>query len=189
MSTTSRRPRTTSPQTESRGRAAHANGKLRRGRPPKYGQPGQVVAVTLPQRVVRSLERVHSDLGWAIVTLVEKNAAAHLYDESILDVQLVEVGADEFLIVVSSAMFHNLPGVQLVPLSATQSFLAFEPGRGINDLAVACADRLEQLRGPSRERRAVAHLAAEVRRWRRDSQVTAESRGIIILSRARPHRR
>ena len=101
------------------------------------------------------------------------------------DVQLVEVGEDQFLIVINSAMFHMLPGVQMVPFSATQAFLALEPGRGMGDLELAVLDRLSQLKGPSRERRAVAHLGQQLRKWRLDPRLDSQSRSIVIVSKRR----
>ena len=53
--------------------SAHA-GRGKRGRPPKFGRPETVVAITLPEEVVAGLQKVHADLGWAIVTLFEKAA-------------------------------------------------------------------------------------------------------------------
>jgi hypothetical protein len=44
----------------------------KRGRPQKFGRPSQVVALTLPEDVLRGLRKIHHDLGWAIVALFEK---------------------------------------------------------------------------------------------------------------------
>ena len=50
----------------------------RRGRPSKFGRPSQVVALTLPEDVLRGLRKVHSDVGWAIVSLLEKSPARRI---------------------------------------------------------------------------------------------------------------
>ncbi len=47
----------------------------KRGRPPKFGRPSEVVALTLPEEVVSGLRRLHPDLAWAVVTLVEDKLA------------------------------------------------------------------------------------------------------------------
>jgi len=167
-------------KTTTNGSAPH-----RRGRPPKYGWPSQVVAVTLPRRVVEALRRMHSDLGWAIVGLVETDRRANHSAVSERDVQLVEVGAQQFLIVVNSRMFHSLAGVQMVPFSATQAFLALEPGRGLGDLELAVMDRLAKLKAASRERRAIQHLASELRKWRLDKRYEPQARSIIIVNKRR----
>jgi len=41
-----------------------ARGK--RGRPPKFGRPSQMVALTLPEEVVRDCGRIDDDIAWAI---------------------------------------------------------------------------------------------------------------------------
>ena len=142
------------------------------------------MAVTLPRSTVQRLRRLHSDLGWAIVSLVETQRQAGAEDAP-PDVALVEVGEGQFLIVVNAAVFRAVPGVQLVPLSKTQAFLALDPGRTMADLEVLVRDRLEQLTRPSREQRALSTLGRELRKWRRDPTVRPESRAIVILTRRR----
>src|SRR5205814_914451 len=39
----------------------------KRGRPPKFGRPSRLVALTLPTQVIRGLRKLHPDLAWAIV--------------------------------------------------------------------------------------------------------------------------
>jgi hypothetical protein len=162
--------------------------KSRRGRPPKYGTRSQIVAVTLPRKTVAALARLHSDLGWAIVGLVEKTQQLKSAGPAARDVQLVEVGDGSFLIVVNRERFHTLPGIQLVPLSATQAFLALDPGGGLADLELAVLERLEQLKTPSRERRAMSDLSSQLRRWRRDPHLQSHTRSIIIVTKRRRER-
>lgn len=157
----------------------------RRGRPPKYGTLSQIVAVTLPRKTVAALGELHSDLGWAIVGLVEKTQRVNSAGSANRDVQLVEVGDGNFLIVVDRERFHTLPGIQLVPLSATQAFLALDPGRGIADLELVVLERLEQLKTPSRERRAMSDLSRQLRRWRHDPHLQSHSRSIILVTKKR----
>jgi hypothetical protein len=64
----------------------------RRGRPSKFGRPSRVVALTLPEDVIDRLRRVHRDLGWAIVKLLDQepnSASAHADAQP--DVELVTV--------------------------------------------------------------------------------------------------
>lgn len=160
----------------------------RRGRPPKYGRPSQVVAVTLPLEIVAHLARLHSDLGWAIVTLVEKTRRTASPKSPATDAQLVRIGEGQFLIVVNSTMFHALPGVQMVPLSANQAFLALDPGRGMADLELAVLDRLTYLKAPNRERRALVRLMDQLRKWRHNRHLQFHTGSIIIVTR-RPRSR
>jgi hypothetical protein len=133
---------------------------------------------------VQRLSRVHADLGWAIVSLVETQPE-HGADDAPPDVALVEVGDGQFLIVVHAAVFRAVPGVQLVPISKTQAFLALDPGRTMGDLEVLVRDRLEQLTRPSRAQRGLLTLERELRKWRRDPAMRPESRSIIILNKPR----
>jgi len=170
----------------------------RRGRPPKYGSPSKIVAVTLPEEVVTELESIHEDIGWAIVRLTEqrrrgaKTAAADLpasvkqrriaAAKSVAPAELVSVGPGQSLIVVNSATVRPIPGVQMIPLSETEAFLALEPGRGMSDLEIAVLDHIEGLRAGSRDKAAATQLLAKLRRWRRDDTLAFNARAIILVS-------
>lgn len=157
---------------------------MKRGRPQKYGRPAKVVALTLPGEVVEALQRIHSDLGWAIVSLVEKSARAPRARTATEETHLVEIGDGQSLIVVDAARFHGLPGVQAVRFSATQAFLALEAGRGMADLELAVIDRIERL-APGEDRRTWERLRDRLRRWRRDRHLCFENRSIILVRRDR----
>jgi hypothetical protein len=159
----------------------------RRGRPPKYGRPAKVVAITLPAEVVEALQRVHSDLGWAVVSLTENAQRAARQRPSSEDVQLVQIGRGQSLIVVDSARFRALPGVRAVPISSTQAFLALEAGHGMADLELAVLDRIERL-PTADERRAWERLRDRLRAWRLDRRLEFENRSVIIVSRRRRRR-
>lgn len=169
----------------------------RRGRPPKYGTPSKIVAVTLPEEVVTELETLHDDIGWAIVRLVEQRrqesvpgpakgprgkARRFTGAKAVAAAELVSVGSGQSLIVVNSATVRAIPGVQMIPLSETEAFLALEPGRGLADLEIAVLDYAEKLRAGSRDKAAIAQLLAQLRRWRRNEKLVFHSRAIILVS-------
>lgn len=167
----------------------------RRGRPPKYGSPSAIVALTLPESVVAELQTIHDDLGWAIVRLVEqrhrrgpsappvaKKGRPATEPQHVAEAELVSVGADQALVVVNSAAVRSLPGVQLIPLSDSQAFLALDPGKGMADLELAVLDRLEELPEGARDRSAIEQLLGKLRRWRRDERLGFHSRAIILVS-------
>jgi hypothetical protein len=165
-----------------------ARGK--RGRPPKFGRPGQVVALTLPEEVVAGLKRIDVDLAWAVVRLYEREAgrARSAHPERAV-AELVRIDDRRSLIVVNRAEFTRLPGVTMVPVSATRAFLSLEPGLGMNDLELAVSDRLEQSGLEEREHRALGRLRAQLRRWRRDRALRFHTRAIIEVEQvARPRR-
>src|SRR5690348_2288538 len=99
------------PRREPAGRA--------RGRPSKFGRPSRVVAVTLPHDAIDRLRRVHRDLGWAIMTLLDKEApepAPRRADRGAEpDVELVTVADRRSLIVINREHIRHLPGVNLIP--------------------------------------------------------------------------
>jgi hypothetical protein len=160
----------------------------RRGRPPKFGRPSQVVALTLPDEVVRGLRRVHPDLAWAIVQLFEKRPPARV-DEPQADAELVAIADRRSLIVVNRAVFKSLPGIHIIPLTGNRAVLALEPGRGMTDLELAVLDRLDDSAIDERERKALRRLRTQLRAWRHDRVLRFHSRAIIVVERIRERRR
>ena len=154
----------------------------RRGRPPKFGRPSQVVALTLPDEVVAGLRKVHPDLAWAIVTLFEKRPRA-AREEPQPDAELVAIADRRSLIVVNRTVFKSLPGINIVPLSGTRALLALEPGRGMTDLELAVIDRMDDPSVERGERRALGRLRAQLRTWRGDRVLRFHPRAIIVVER------
>src|SRR5262249_29263439 len=109
-------------------------GKKKRGRPAKFGRPARVVALTLPEDVVRGLRRVNPDLAWAVVSVFEKGRGG---PAQIPDAELVNVGNGRSLITVNHAALKTLPGVHLIPMNGQRALLSLEPGRGVTDLELA----------------------------------------------------
>jgi len=162
----------------------------RRGRPPKFGRRGQVVALTLPEDVVAGLKRLDRDLAWAVVRLYERAAGRRAQrDEDRAVANLVRVAERRSLIVVNREGFTRLPGVTIVPVSATRAFLALEPGLGISDLELAVNERLDEPAIEQREQRALARLRAQLRRWRRDRGLRFHTRAIIEVEEVASPRR
>jgi hypothetical protein len=153
----------------------------RRGRPPKFGQPGEVVAVTLPEEVIRGLRRINPDLGWAIVALYEmQNPDRSVVPQARPGAELVAVGPRRRLIVVRRSLIGALPGVSVVPFDRDRAFLALEPGHGMVDLELAVIDRLDSDVIEERERRGLKELRQLLRKWRRDPDLRFETRAIIV---------
>ncbi len=157
----------------------------RRGRPSKFGRPSRVVALTLPEDVIDQLRRVHNDLGWAIVKLLDKapRAAGPRGDETQPDVELVTIAERRCLIVVNPEVIRNLPGVNIIPLGGSRAFLALDIDRGMSDLELAVSDRLGDLAIDRRERRALTGLRAHLTTWRRDHGLQLHTRAIIVVER------
>ncbi|HEX3704444.1 MAG TPA: hypothetical protein VHU82_14010 [Vicinamibacterales bacterium] len=159
-----------------------------RGRPPKFGRPSQVVALTLPDEVVRGLRKVHPDLAWAIVRLFEKRPPTAV-EEPQPDAELVAIADRRSLIVVNRAVFKTLPGINIIPLTGHRAILALEPTRGMTDLELAVLDRLDDPRVDPAERKALSRLRTQLRAWRHDRVLRFHSRAIIVVERVHVRRR
>lgn len=159
-----------------------------RGRPPKFGRPAALLALTLPQDTIDRLQALDADLGWAIVKLVEGQGHAEPGTEAAeepTDVDLVPIGTEQFLIVVRAhEAFASLPGVDLVPLGHGRAFLAFERGRSIESLELALIDRLEDDSVSLDDRARYATFREVLRGWRRDETLVFEERAIVVVHRA-----
>jgi hypothetical protein len=162
----------------------------KRGRPPKFGRPSRVVAVTLPDEVVRGLRRVHQDLGWAIVTLFEKRGPKRMSSavEPRSDAELVTIGQRRSLIVVNRTVFKSLPGINFIPLAGDSAFLALDNGRGMTDLEIAVIDGLDDPSVDVRERKALRTLRSQLKKWRNDRALQFHSRAIIVVEQRRAPR-
>lgn len=170
--------------------SGHA-GRGKRGRPPKFGRRGQVVAITLPQEVVLGLRKLHPDLAWAIVTLFEKTAKPRtVRRQPSEEAELVDVGGHRSLIVVPWQLYSDLdlPGVSILPLHDDRAFLALQPGRDMADLELAVSDRLGAASVGRREATALKRLRAQLQAWRTDRRLQCGTRAIIVIERGRSRR-
>jgi len=169
-------------------RVSSASGARPRGRPSKFGQPARLVALTLPQSVVRGLQRIDPDIGWAIVRLLEKRAAPRRREPP-KDVDLVLVGARQALIIVNPATFMSLPGIAMIPFGRNQAFLALEPGSSLADLELAAIDRLDGGGLTERERKGLLLLRRELRQWRSNPRLRFRARAILVAESMKAGRR
>jgi hypothetical protein len=161
---------------------AHA----KRGRPPKFGRPGRLVAITLPEEIVRGLKRVHTDLGWAIVRLYQQSdqRGRRRSPSGASDSELVDLAHGRSLIVVNRDLFKELAGINVIPLDGERAILALDHEAGVADLELAVVDRMAKLSVRARERTALAGLRAQLRRWRKDPALRCRTRSIIVIERA-----
>jgi hypothetical protein len=156
----------------------------KRGRPQKFGRPSQVVALTLPDDVVRGLRKIDPDVGWAIVTLFEKSPSRSSPDPKAQpDVELVTIADRRSIIVVNRSVINHLQGVSIVPLHGDRALLALDAGRGMADLELAVIDSLDDPMLEARERKALLTLRAQLRLWRHDRSLRFHMRSIIVVER------
>lgn len=163
---------------EAWGRAS----KARRGRPPKFGRPSRVVALTLPEDTVEWLHGIHPDLGWAIVRLHRTASRRRTGGAArrVPPAELAFLPGQRALIVVRPDLVASLPGVSTIPLEDGRAFLALDAGHGIADLELALRDRIEDL-GPRAVAKGLLELAERIRTWRRDATLAIRSRAVIVI--------
>jgi hypothetical protein len=153
--------------------------RSRRGRPPKYGRPAQLVALTLPDDVLTWLKTIHPDPAWAIVKLHEQASRRR---RPIALAELVQLPEQRALVLVNAEALSHIPGVAVIPMADGRGLLALEAGRGAADLEIAVIDRLEAPRVPPGEREALVTLRDKLREWRQQG-IGFESRTIIVATR------
>lgn len=156
-----------------------------RGRPPKFGRPARLVALTLPEDTINDLHAIDADLAKAVVALVDRalgrtSTAAGDWDAS---VGLAHVGESRALIVIDTTVFRELPGCALVPLSERRAFLALDPGRTLADLELSVTDLLEEEGTAEADRPALVMLRQALRDWRRDDTLSFHTRSIVLVER------
>jgi hypothetical protein len=157
----------------------------KRGRPPKFDRPSRLVAMTLPEDVIKALRERHTDLARAVVALTDE-ANGHAKPRRLgrhRPAELAEIGPRRFLITVDVNAVRVLPGCELVPITPRTAFLALQPGCGLADLALAVTDRLEEPGLDEQERGALTQIRLALRAWMRDKKLTHETRSIVVMRR------
>jgi hypothetical protein len=163
-----------------------------RGRPLKFGRPAQLLALTLPDDVVRALQRIHPDPAWAIVLLCEQRAHTDSRPAPVSRpaIELAQLSPDSALIVVDPRAIRSVPGMSVVPVASGRAFLAFDEGRGLADLELAVLERLEDQTIGAGVRKELKVLHRQVQDWRRSRGFRSSTRSIILVERvSRPRRR
>lgn len=177
-------------QVDGRRQGMEPHARRRRGRPPKYGRPARLVAVTLPNDVVDWLGSVDPDVGRAIVRLHDMMARrtqrqAH---PAVPTAELVDVGEGHGLIVVEPGMVQHLAGVAAIHFSDGRAFLALESSWTMADLELSVVDALDRGIQDAKRRAGLTEFRDLLRVWRTDRSMTLEPRTIIVAGRS-PKRR
>ncbi|MDE3155295.1 MAG: hypothetical protein KGN76_09335 [Acidobacteriota bacterium] len=155
--------------------------RTRRGRPHKFGEPSRLIALTLPQSVIRGLRQIDPDLARAVVRLFRSGTGGpETAAEPAQEAELVSVGTRRALIAVNRRAIPELPGVAMIPFSETRAFLALSPGTTLADLELAIVDYLDEFRPADATRRTLTTLRERLRHWRRDPALRFETRSILV---------
>src|SRR4029450_6993025 len=121
------------------------------GPPRKSGRPSQAVTVTLPTDVIARLGAIDTDLGRAIVALVEQ-APRTRRPRAGRPAELASYGSHAVIVVTPVNALKHLEGVQLVPIGEGRALISLEHPHGIPKLELDIRDALEHddVRRPGR---------------------------------------
>jgi hypothetical protein len=158
--------------------------KPARGRPLKYGHPARLVAITLPEDTIDELRQIDTDIGRAIVLLVNALAGSHESATHRPIVTYEKVGRRRSLIVVDRDAVKGVPGCELIPLSDDRAFLALADGHGLPDLELAILDRLSDHNVTGRQREGLEALRRALMDCRRADDIEVESRSILVVEKS-----
>jgi hypothetical protein len=151
-----------------------------RGRPKKYGRPARAVTVTLPEDILARLSAADTDLGRAIVKLVERRGKTLAVARK-PPAEIAAYGNRSVIIVPEARTLRKLAGVQLVPIGDGRCLIALEPPYSIPQLELDIRDLLSQKGLADPERKTLDAVAAILRTARVSRNVTPEERTIIVL--------
>jgi hypothetical protein len=148
------------------------------GRPPKFSEGSRPITVTLPKRILQSLERVSPDRARALVKCVE--AALGKDHTSHAPAELIEVLPGKALIVVNSnRTLCRIEWLRLIEIAPARYLLVLPPGLPIERLELEMSDLLENLaEGEKEERPLLDQLQKLLTQQRRQKTI---SKGELLL--------
>jgi len=148
------------------------------GRPPKFKETSRPITVTLPERILKALERVSSDRALALVKCVE--TVIGTVDGVEKMVELVEVLPGKALIVVhSNRSLNRIEWLRLVEIAPARFMLVLPPGMPIERLEVEMQDLIESLNeGDDGEQLLLVQLQKMLAQQRRQKTL---SKGELLL--------
>jgi hypothetical protein len=162
--------------------------KLRHGpgRPMKYGRASRALTLTLPEDVIERLASLDSDLGRAIVALVERHATTRV--RRVRRAEIAPFGNHAVIVVNPAKELRRLSGVQLVPIGNGRALVSLEPPYSVPQFELDLRDAIA--RGETvAERQTLAALADILQESRRSRRVRLEERTIIVLESKRNRRK
>lgn len=158
-----------------------------RGRPQKYGRPSHPVTVSLPEDVLACLRALDTDLGRAIVALVDRQITTRT--RAIGPAELATYGKDAVIIVNPAKALKRLPGVQLVPAGNGRALISLDQPSSIPRLELDMRDALEAADISHVERQTLEAIAEILRHARHSPGVSLKERTIIVLESKRQRKR
>ncbi len=156
------------------------------GRPPKYGRQSRAVALTLPEDVIDRLEAIDTDLGRAVVSMVERRSTTRI--RTVPPAELASYGGHAIIVVTPVRTLKRLKGVELVPIGNGRALIALDHAHGVARLELQIRDAMEDAKVAPAERETLEAVSDILRRARSSRGVVLEERTIIVLGSKRRRR-
>ena len=156
------------------------------GRPRKFGRPSRSVTVTLPEDVLTRLAGIDTDLGRAIVALVERR---RVDVRAVKPAEISSYGSHAVIIVTPVQALKRIAGVQLVPIGNGRALISLERTQSIAGFELELVDALAQNRASELERQTLGAIVEILRQTRRSHRSILEARTIIVFQTKRQRRR
>jgi hypothetical protein len=150
-----------------------------RGRPQKFGRRASSVTLTLPDDVLERLCAIDSDMGRAIVGLVEQ--VPRKLRRVPRPAEVASYGRRAVILVTPAAVLKRLPGVQLVPVANGRALIALDHPHSIPQLELNVREMLESRALRASERPVLEALATILRDARVSHRLTVVERSIIVF--------
>lgn len=157
------------------------------GRPRKYGRPSRAVTLTLPEDILARLAAVDSDIGRAIVSLVDRVRNGRLH--ALAPAELASHGRQAVIVVVPVNALKKLTGVRLVPIGNGRALISLDRAISIPQFELSVRDAMDRNGLPGIDRQVLQGIAEILRRARHSHEVSLEERSIIVLESKRPRPR
>jgi len=156
------------------------------GRPRKFGRPSRAVTVTLPEDVLKRLGGLDTDIGRAIVALVEHKA---MRARTVKPAEIATYGNHSVIIVSPVNALKRIDGVQLVPIGNGRALISLERTHSVPQFELRLGDALARGDVSELERETLGAIADILRQTRRSRRVLLEERTIIVFETKRQRRR
>jgi hypothetical protein len=158
--------------------------KVGRGRPQKFGRRARSITLTLPDDVLDRLCAIDSDMGRAIVGLVER--VPRKLRRIRRPAEVATYGRRAVILVTPVPALKKLRGVQLVPVADGRALIALDHPHGIPQLELDVREMLDQRPLKASERAVLDALSTILRDARLSHRLSVVERSIIVFEGRRP---
>jgi hypothetical protein len=142
--------------------------------------------LTLPEDVIDRLAAIDTDLGRAIVKLVEERPRRRRVERR--TAELVPYGAHAVIIVTPVRALARLAGVQLIPVGNGRALISLQGPHAIPKLELDIREALDRGAVDARGRRTLEEVGDILRGARLSRATAVEERTVIVLQSKRGRR-